>query len=193
MLAAATVHAGLIVEQEATNRAGTRRITIRVQDGKVRFDLHNGSSVIVDPKKREVITLFHHDAFAAIEHGDEAVGKASRFGDTGYAPPKRAPKMYREKFAGFDCRVRDWAWDQSRMAAWTAEDHPKIGDIAAEIATLDSIHSRCLPTISDPGVVVKTVTGKVEDLLTTTLVSIKAEVIPAGVFAIPKQYRVPGN
>jgi hypothetical protein len=188
-MAIAPASAGLFAEQDMQIDTSVRRVTIRVQDGKVRLDLGNGSSVIVDPQKDRVVTLFHHDAFAVVEHGREAMLKAIRPAQTNYAAPRGAPEMSTEKFAGYECRVSNWEWDVYRNAIWVAPGYPDHEKFEEYRPTLQACHCYCLPLLGGGGMALKTVTGSTGDLLTTTLVSARTENIPANVFEIPPGFR----
>jgi|GEM_PF-4149385 len=176
---------GLVVEQDMASGGSTRRVTIRVRGHHVRLDYGNGSSAIIDTDTKQVVTLYHHDAFAIIDRGDDALREAVQLVHTNYAPPRQAPVMSSEKFGGYECRISDWQWNHRRNAIWFAPTYPHAAQFAPFAEVLRSFHCSCLPALGTDGLALKTITGDVDTPLTVTLVSAKIQTIPDEIFEIP--------
>ena len=176
---------GLVFEQETTTNDGARRSTIRVQGHKVRLDFGNGSSALVDTDTKRVTMLFYHDAFAVESQGDEALRKAAELVQTGYSPPRMAPKISSEKIDGHECRVSDWQWGVWHTAIWVAPDFPKAEQMAKYAEVLNLFHCYCLAGLSSSGVAMKTISGPKDAPRTVKLIAARIEELPAEVFEIP--------
>ena len=194
-------NADVTIVQSVESSSGTYKVTLKIKADRARIEVDPKSSMIVDSKSGEVITLIH-DQKAVLRLSGE---KAKMFGkmtkafeqDTDLSLKVVTPKSTgkKEKINGYEADEYTAETPQYRATYWVAKTYPDWQTIMREMKLLQNKAFAAVrwerPEYYDfPGLPIRTKI-KVQDQeeVTTTITSASSQApIPDAEFAVPAGY-----
>lgn len=175
----------------------TGDITIYAADSKTRVDMGKEMSTISDDATKKVTTLMHSQKMAmempatVVEQMKQQM-EASGANDLTAESFKSTGR--KETINGFACEEYEFTVNGQKIASWFAKELKEKGDIADAFKKLSSSSNPMAASMAQfdamPGVPIRTeVMMPGSGKTTITVQSISTDAIPAGVFAVPSEYR----
>jgi hypothetical protein len=192
--------ADLTVVQSIETGDSTNRVTTKIKGERARIDINPESSMIVDAKTGEVLTLMPEQKAVlrlSAEKARSFVNKAKAvLNDTGksleIATPK--PTGKKEKINGYEAEEYLAETQQYRATYWVAKSYPDYKDIQRQMKLLQNgiftAVRKAMPEYYDfPGLAIRTtikLQGQQE--ATTTITSVSQAALPDSEFTVPDDY-----
>ena len=192
--------ADLTILQSIESSAGTNKVTIKIKGERARIEVNPKSSMIVDAKSGEVITLIPEQKAVMRLSAEKAraLGNKARTilkdSDTSLeiATPKSTGK--KEKINGYEAEEYVAETPRYRASYWVAKSYPDYQTILRQMKLLQNnafaAVRKAMPEYYDfPGLPIRTKI-KLQGLeeATTTITSISQASIPDSEFVVPPDY-----
>jgi len=193
-------HADLTIVESIESGAGTNKVTIKIKGERARIDVNPKSSMIVDAKTGEVITLIpEQKAVMRLSPGKAAAlaNKARillKDTDTSLEVATPKPTGKKEKINGYEAEEYVAETPKYRATYWVAKSYPDHQTILRQMKLLQNSAfasvRKPMPEYYDfPGLPIRTkikIQGQAE--ATTTISSISQDSIPDSQFVVPADY-----
>ena len=193
-------NADLSIVQSIDSNAGNRKVGLKIKGDRARIEVGPGSSMIVDSKSGDVITLMH-DQKSFLRFNKEKTKKISdqiraRANEPDasleIATPKPTGKT--EKINGYETEEYSAETPKYKASYWVAKTYPDYQAILKQMKLLQngifSLVRKAMPEYYEfPGMPLRTkikFPGQVE--VTTTVASISQAPIPDSEFTVPADY-----
>ena len=192
--------ADLTVVQSIETSAGTNAITLKLKGQRARIEVNPKSSMIVDTKSGEVITLMSEQK-AVMRLSAE---KAKHLGNKARALLKDAdssleiatpkPTGKKEKINGYETEEYVAETPKYRATYWVAKSYPNYQPIMRQMKLLQNgafvAVRKAMPEYYDfPGLPIRTkIRFQGQGEATTTIISISQAAIPDSEFTVPADY-----
>src|SRR6266480_5982647 len=192
--------ADLTVVQSIESSAGTNKVTIKIKGERARIEVNPKSSMIVDAKSGEVITLIPEQKAVMRLSGEKAkaLGNKARelLKDTDSALKIVAPKPTGKKqtINGYEAEEYTAETSKYRATYWVAKSYPEYQTILRQMKLLQNrtfaAVRKAMPEYYDfPGLPIRTkIRFQGQGEATTTIISISQAAIPDSEFTVPADY-----
>lgn len=199
----AAAHADLVLQQNIESAMMNGTVTTQIKGNRIRVDMpaspQGAMSTIMDLNSGDSITLLHQQKVAMKVPGAEikqlAQNMKARSGGTN-APAAFHDTGKSEKINDYTAEIYSWSSpDGANQTVWVAKNYPDYAKIKVQMDKLNDspiaqLSKGSAPDISSlPGMVVKTQTEMNGQKVTSTLVSVKEQLVDASVFETPKGYQ----
>ncbi len=186
--------ADVVMVQETSSVVGKQRTTLSIKGSRVRTDVAEESSVIINTETGDMTTLMHEAKMMMTMNMKDlaALGLPTENKDEKAAPAQKLEKTGEsEKVGSYTCDIytMDTMGVTSKM--WIARDYPGYEKLKKELSTLAKMASKGAEVPEMPGMAVKTETVAGGQTFTTTLISLKETKVDDAVFEIPAGYKAP--
>jgi hypothetical protein len=193
-------HADLTVVQSIETSAGSSTITLRIKGERARIDMNPKSSMIVDAKSGEVITLIPPQKAVMRLSPEKAKNLANKartiLKDTDTAMEIATPKPTgrKGKINGYETEEYVAETPKYKASYWVAKSYPDYQAILDQLKLLQSnvfvTVRKPLPEFYDfPGLPIRTkIKLQGQEEATTTITSTSQAPIPDSEFAVPADY-----
>jgi hypothetical protein len=192
--------ADLTVVQSIETSGSTNQITTKIKGERARIDLSPESSMIVDTKTGEVVTLMPEQKAVLRFSAEQAksFGNKARalLNDTGksleIATPKATGK--KEKINGYEAEEYVAETQQYRATYWVAKSYPHYQDIQRQMKLLQNgiftMVRKAMPEYYDfPGLAIRTtIKFQGQPEATTTIASVSQAALSDSEFTVPDDY-----
>ncbi|WP_166442953.1 DUF4412 domain-containing protein [Phragmitibacter flavus] len=185
--ATSIAHADIVIEQTIESSVQpTSKMTMKMKGSKLRTDIGDQMTSILDTETFDSITLMHPNK--TIIKGDGAQLKAAAATATEDLSMKPVDTGKTEKVGGYNCSV--WTVDVagSKITIWATKDYPDYAAIKAELDVQTKASGQPNPMAAIDGMVMKTVAEIAGTKMTTTLDSAKKTPVDDSEFATPAGY-----
>jgi len=192
-----TASADLTIAYSIEQGSGTKpsTLTLKTKDGKVRSDVSEEVSAIVDTQTGDTVTLMHQQKMATTLPGstikDMAAAAGAGNATANPAPPK--PTGRTEKISGFQCEEYVVENGGQTMELWITKEVPEGSDIISQLSRLGaSMNPAAAATegMTIDGFPVRTsVSGGPQGRVTITVVGINRDPLKDSEFKVPSGYR----
>jgi hypothetical protein len=197
-LAFATVaRADLTIVQKVQGDRDTNNVTLQVKGDKARVEVNPAITTIIDGKTGDIVTLMNDQKKVIRISGERAQAMAQMAGvaskqDAADLTPKATGK--KEKINGYE--TEEYVSDSPHLhtSYWVAKNYPNYQSIIQQMMVLQkgafAAMKRGLPDYSKlPGLPIRTeIKSGDKTAVTSTLVSVNFDPIPASTFDIPADY-----
>lgn len=197
---AAAAHADLTITQKvesdnASTPGGNMALTMKFKGEKVRMDVGDKASTIMDVKSGDMQTLMHEQKVtmaipgAMLKKMQEQAAKANT--DTKVEPPK--PTGKKETINGFSCEEYETSINGSKVQIWVTKDLPAAEKAMKDLTALSAQSNPMGSMMKDqtlPGFPMKSVIempggGKT----TVTVTALSEQPVDDGAFKVPSDYK----
>lgn len=196
-IALSSARADIVIEQTIESSAQpTSKMSMKIKGDKVRTDIGDQMTTIMDMKTFDSTTLMHANKISV--KGNGAQIKAASEAATAQAAAEMKPVNTgkTEKVGGYDCEVWTVEVAGSKITMWAAKGYPDYSAIKAELEKMAKLSPQAPnPMAAIDGMVLKTVAEVAGAKMTTTLDSAKKTDIADSEFNVPTGYQemnVPG-
>jgi len=192
--------ADLTVVQSIESSAGTNKVTIKIKGERARIEANPKSSMIVDAKSGEIITLiFENEAFMrfSAEKAASFANKArilTKDMDTSLEIATPKPTGKKEKINGYEAEEYVAETPKYRATYWVAKTYPDYQAIQRQLKLLQnsafSSARKPMPEYYDfPGLPIRTkIKLQGQEEITTTMTSISQDSLADSEFVVPPDY-----
>jgi hypothetical protein len=193
-------HADLTIIQSVEGNTGTYEVTLKIKAERARIEVDPKSSMIVDSKSGEVITLVHDQKAVVRLSGEKAkalgnMTKASRKDiDSSLEVVTPKPTDKKEKINGYEADEYTAETPQYQATYWVAKTYPDWQTIERQMKVLQNKALTAIrwprPDYYDfPGLPIRTrMKVKGQEEVTTTISSVSQAPIPDSEFTVPAGY-----
>lgn len=197
LLFAQTLHADWVIVQKTNTGDTDSLMTIKIKDDKIRNDMGNKMTVLMDAKDGNM-QMFMHDQKKLIRMNAEAMkgmtamaGKFLGGGDDKPAKPKATGEKV--KVGDWDAEIYTWESKIGSAKFYIAKDFPKYAELNKVMDKLSKAVSNPMasmyPSAADfPGMVVKSEMTMMGKTTSSTLQSAKEEAVSDDDFKAPEGY-----
>ncbi|MEX1118091.1 MAG: DUF4412 domain-containing protein [Terrimicrobiaceae bacterium] len=197
ILALGIARADLTLTQQMETTAGGKPALIhtKIKDGKIRTDVGQEMTAIIDSRTGDTTSLLHvQKAVVKLSGADiKAAAQASLGKEENGTPEPPKPTGRKETISGFECEEYVTTFNGQKIEVWLAKNVPDLEEIYSQLSALKASGGPESQWFSDPelkGIPVRTIAevpgaGKA----TITLVSINRDPLPASDFEIPSGYQ----
>lgn len=189
-LAAVTTaaNADLVIEQKVDNPAQKSVVTMKIKGDKLRTDVGEQMTTIMDTKTGDTVTLMHPNKMAMKVSGEQVKALQKQMAGPNGEGPKPVNTGKTEKVDGYDCTI--WTLEMAgvKSTMWVAKDYPNYDAIKKEMDSLATAMGQNAAVTDMGGMVVKTVADAGGMITTATVTSVKADPIDDAIFVVPAGY-----
>ena len=192
--------ADLTVVQSVETSGSTSTVTLKIKGERVRIDANPKSSMIVDAKSGEVITLIPQQKGVLRLSPEKAKNFANKARtllkdtDTSLEIATPKPTGRKEKINGYEAEEYVAETPKYRASYWVAKSYPGYQAILRQLKLLQNkvfaTARKPLPEYYDfPGLPIRTkIKLQGQEEATTTITSVSQAPIPDSEFAVPADY-----
>jgi hypothetical protein len=192
--------ADLTVVQSIETSAGTNTVTLKIKGERARIEANPKSSMIVDAKSGEVVTLIPEQMAVMRLSGEKArvLGNKARTllkdTDTSLEIATPKPTGRKEKINGYEAEEYVAETPKYRATYWVAKRYPDYQTILRQMKLLqNNIFASVRKTMPEyydfPGLPIRTkIKLQGQEEATTTITSISIGSIPDSEFVVPSDY-----
>ena len=191
--------ADLTITQSIESSAGTNKVTIKIKGERARVDASPKSSMIVDTKSGEVITLVPEQkavmrltAERAKEMGNRA-RQIAKVNDSSLEIATPKPTGKKEKINGYETEEYFAETPKYKASYWVAKSYPDYQSILRQLKLLQDkafapVRRRQPDYYDFPGLPIRTKMKEEKEEATITITSTSQAPIPDSEFAVPADY-----
>lgn len=193
-----TAFADLVLINE-TAIGEVRSITkMSISGDKMRTDNGTETSVIMDAKSGDMITLMHEQKMMMKSNVNDLKAAAAALpkdtpGVT-ITEPKVTATGKKEKVQGYDCEIYTMEAMGTMTKLWVAKDYPGFEKLQKQLSVMEKLGT---PGASKPpalpGMTLKTEFEQQGLKFVTSLVSLKEEAVDGSIFTVPAGYKPLGQ
>lgn len=191
--------ADLTVVQSIESSAGTNKITIKIKGERARIEVNPKSSMIVDTKSGEVLTLIPQQKAVMRLSAEEAkdLGNKARqlakVSDSSLEIATPKPTGKKEKINGYEAEEYTAETLKYKATYWVAKSYPDWQTILRQLKLLQNkafaaVHRHQADYYDFPGLPIRTKIKEANEEATITITSISQAPIPESEFAVPADY-----
>lgn len=192
--------ADLTVVQSIESSAGTNKVTIKIKGERARIEVNPKSSMIVDAKSGEVITLIPEQKAVMRLSPEKAAALANKARtllkdtDTSLQIATPKPTGKKEKINGYEVEEYTAETPKYKATYWVAKSYPDYQTILRQMKLLQNSAfasaRKPMPEYYDfPGLPIRTkIKLQGQEEATTTITSISQGSIPDSEFVVPPDY-----
>ena len=195
------LRADITIVQQIDGDGQNRESTTKIRSDKTRIDASPATSIIMDLKSGEVISLMHAEKkYVKIpsqmtQAALESVRKMQ--GNQAAAPPNLAPTGKKESISGYPTEEYTLNFGGHKLSLWLTKALPDYQDVLKQMAAAFSqgpmaamVKNLGMDFTTLPGFPIRTVNEwQPGRLLTSTVVSVSTAPIPDSDFEIPASYQ----
>lgn len=186
----------MIIVQNVESAQRTGQITMKIKGEKIRVDVSPEMSTISDSSTGDVVSLMHNEkryVLIPASNTRELYRQLQQMSDGKLSKPKLKDTGQNEEIGGHTCRIYTATAGAIRLRYWIADAYPNASEILSQMdraaGKFGDLMGSVLPKASDfPGLPLKTVMENAGQKITTTLVSVQAEELPASIVQVPADY-----
>jgi hypothetical protein len=190
--------ADFTIVQKVEAAGETQEMLMRVKGDKIRMDVGEQMSVVLDAANGDMLTLMHPQKMAMKSNQKQMQGLMAMAGaalgkkDEEVEKPRATGE--REKAAGYDCEIYTWKSSTGEGKFWVAKDFPKHKELATALDKITGSMGEALkgmtPMAEDfPGMVVKAEVQSMGQKSKSELISVSEDPVDATIFATPAGYQ----
>ncbi len=197
VLSLTATRADFVIEQKVDGlgqQSGS--IVVKIKETKARAELSPQISYIIDGVSGDSITLMHAQKGFMKVSAEQGKALMERMQKSAAATPsKPVATGKKENVDQWAAEIFTWSNGSLSVKYWVAKDFPNAAAIQsamdkARAGGLGAMNKSMLPANSEfPGMVVKTEMKMKEKTVTSTIVSVKEEVVDTKQFEIPADYK----
>lgn len=189
-IALSASRADIIIEQTIeSSLQPTSKLSMKMKGNKVRTDMGDQMTTIMDMSTFDSITLMHANKVSVKSNGAQlkAASEAAVTQATKDVKPVDTGKT--EKVGDLNCSIWTLEVEGSKVTMWVAKDYPDYPAIKAELDQQAKLSTQASPMADIDGMVVKTVVEAAGTKMTTTLNSAKKVDLAESDFNVPAGYQ----
>jgi hypothetical protein len=196
LAALTTARADLTITQEF-EQSGAKPVemTMKMKDGKIRSDINEQMTAIIDVRTGDTTTLMHGQKMAmkipgmAVKAAQARV--ASEMGAEDVAAPEKTGRV--ETISGFRCEEYVTTHDGKKITIWITDDIPDADQIMQQFAALSpdaNPAGNLFDASKVEGFPIRTVAGMGDGkTITMTVTGLSRDLLPSTDFEVPSGYR----
>jgi hypothetical protein len=195
LLVTTSALADITMIQETLLNGVSSPTTMYVKGPLVRTDSGTSSSIIMDTASGDMTTLMHEQKMMIKMNTEQlhALAKAAP-GANAAAETKVTATGVKEKVDGYDCEIYTSEAMGVVVKMWVAKDYPNVEKLKEEMKVMTKLAAPGAPKQPEvPGIPLKTEFEQSGLKFTTRLVSISTDPVDDAKFAIPTDYKSPGQ
>jgi hypothetical protein len=193
---ALSAQAGYTIVQQVEGPGTTSDVTIRIEGNKMRSEVAEPLSVIVDGETGESIFLQHKNHTFSRVTAEQARRMGERLveAQTDHDPGTLLPTGEKKMIGSYTGELYIWTIGAMKMRLWISRDFPDGPAVQAQLDRLqqfgvNSVGAKLMPpSASLPGLRLRTEMELPGQKLVYTILSVKEEPIEAAYFTIPPGY-----
>lgn len=193
-----TILADLVLINETAVGEVRSTTKMSISGDKMRTDNGTETSVIMDAKSGDMITLMHEQKMMMKSNlNDLKAAAAALPKDTPgvtITEPKIAATGKKEKVQGYDCEIYTMEAMGTMTKLWVAKDYPGYEKLQKQLSVMEKLGT---PGASKPpalpGMTLKTEFEQQGLKFVTSLVSLKEEAVDGSIFNVPAGYKPLGQ
>lgn len=196
LLGASFAHADLVMVNETIIGEIKSKTTLYIRGDKVRTDNGTETSVIMDAKSGDMITLMHEQKMVSKVNAAELKAAAAAIPDKplpGAIEPKITATGKKEKVMGYECEIYTMEVPGVTTKMWMTKDYPGYEKLRDGLKVLDKLGTPGAKKPEVPGLALKTETEQQGLKFITLLVSLKEQPVDESMFNVPAGYKPPGE
>jgi len=183
-----TVNADLVIEQKIETAGQGSTVKIKIKGNKVRSDVGDQMTSIIDTNTLSGITLMHANKMAvksdgaqikAVQQQMAAAAESAKLVNTGK----------KESMGGYDCTIWTMEMMGTKSTLWVAKDYPDYAEIKKEMDAMNKASGQPAPKEEVDGMVMKSITEAAGTTTTMILVSADQTEVADAEFVIPAGYK----
>ncbi len=193
LLGCISAHADITMEHKMESPYSNLTSTTRIKGDKVRTDMGDMSTTIMDTKTGDQIMIIHATKTVTRTSGaevkksmEDAKKLMEQIGAPATAPMKMTATGKTEKVGTLDTTLHKLDMTGVSTTFYVAKDYPNYAAIKKELDALNKLPGQTPEYAALDGMVVKSVTEAAGTKTTMTLVSLKQEPIDDSVFTAPE-------
>ena len=193
-----TARADLVLTNETAVGEVKSTTKMSIRGEKMRTDNGTETSVIMDAKSGDMITLMHEQKMMIKSNVNDLKAAAAALpkdtpGVT-VTEPKITATGKKEKVQGYDCEIYTMESMGSTVKLWVAKDYPGYAKLQKELSVMEKLGTPgAAKPPALPGMTLKTEFEQQGLKFVTSLVSLKEEAVDESIFAVPAGYKPLGQ
>lgn len=181
--------ADVTIEQKVKAPTGDSVVQMRIKGDKIRTDVGDQVTTIMDATTGDAVTLMHANKMAMKVSGEQIkkMQEAMMQNNNGQ-PPKPVNTGKKEKVGDYDCEV--WAIEMMGVKStfWVAKDYPKYEEIKKDMDAMSKTLGQGMATTDFGGMVVKVKAEANGQITESEVQSVKTDSIDEKIFVLPDGY-----